>query len=226
MRLGCDPWNRNPLDRRAQRPCPLLLCGSRCCWQTQHRSPTASFTSWAADSRSSGHALSRLVWRSGSRFHGTAPTLRTYGDSTYSTRTGTLFRCVNSRWLSTAASKQDALQASSRAPPFRCRWLSHSRRCPSSPARVTHGNLPSTAQPKSIGDRASTFAPGCPASHQCRLQLQEHCPRASDAQSWIGPSVILRALASRPVPREMISAVIEIAVSSGVRAPMSSPIGE
>ena len=45
-------------------------------------------------------------------------------------------------------------------------------------------------------------------------------------QAWIGPSPSRRTGRGCPVRRAMISAQIEIAVSSGVRAPMSSPIGD
>ena len=51
-------------------------------------------------------------------------------------------------------------------------------------------------------------------------------PSALSAQPWIGPSASRSDGVARPVRRAMISAQIEIAVSSGVRAPRSRPIGD
>ena len=62
---------------------------------------------------------------------------------------------------------------------------------------------------------------GCPPRRPARG------PRSSRSARgwWIGPSVATRRWPEPPHRSETSSAAIEIAVSSGVRAPMSSPIG-
>ena len=57
---------------------------------------------------------------------------------------------------------------------------------------------------------------------------REHEPggRQRAAPGWIGPSVWVRRVPVPPQRSWMISAAMEMAVSSGVRAPRSRPIGE